>query len=276
LFKRDYWEHGMEKIGLIAGNGNFPVLFAKEASKNGFDVVAIAIKEETPPELEDFVKSLYWVKFGQLNKMIQWLKSESVKKAVMVGHIKHKHIFKQHSLDLKALNLLIGLKDKKADTILGSIADALNSEGIEILPSTTFLSFLMPLKGVITKRGPTSEEENDIAFGTSIAKEIARLDIGQTVVVKNASVVAVEAMEGTDETIKRAGKIGGRGIVVVKVSKPKQDLRFDVPVIGIGTIHIMVETGASALAVDAQRCLFFDKEEALKLADENNICILAQ
>ncbi len=261
---------------MIAGNGRFPILFANEASRNGLKVVVIGIKGETSPELKKMVESFYWIKLGQLSKMINLLKAEGIFKAVMAGHIKHVHIFRQLSLDLKAFNLLTKLKDKKADTLLGGIVEVLETEGIKILPSTTFLSHLIPSKGIMTKRRPTKREEKDIAFGTRIAKEVAGLDIGQTIVVKNGSVVAVEAMEGTDETIKRAGLIGGKGIVVVKVSKPKQDLRFDVPVIGEKTIGTMIEARASVLAIDGEKSLFFEQKRTLETANEHDICILAQ
>lgn len=266
----------MDKIGLIAGNGMFPIFFAQEAIKRKIEIVGIGIKGETDPRLEDMVQSFYWLNLGQLTKLINSLKKEDVSKAVMVGQIKHVNIFKHLALDLKALSLLKKLRDKKADTILGAVVDMLEKEGIEILPSTTFLSSLIPKKGIITKRTPTDEEEKDIAFGTKIAKGIAGLDIGQTVVVKNRSVVAVEAMEGTDETIMRGGRIGGKGIVVVKVSKPEQDIRFDVPVIGLKTLQTMIEAGASVLALDADKSIIFDQEEILTLSDRYGICIKAQ
>ena len=266
----------MDKIGLIAGSGNFPLLLAREASRRGVEVVAVGIKGETYSELEGMVERFYWTKLGQFTKLIRYLKSEDVNQIVMAGQIKHVQIFNQLALDLKALSLFKKLKDKKADTILKGVVEAFEDEGIKVLPSNIFLSHLMPDKGILTKTGPSKDEEKDISFGTQIAKGIAGLDIGQTVVVKNKSVVAVEAMEGTDETIRRGGNIGGKGIVVVKVSKPNQDIRFDIPVIGLKTVQIMLEAGASALAIDAQNCLFFDQEEALTIANEHNICILAQ
>lgn len=266
----------MKKVGLIAGNGKFPLFFAQEASKSGIDVIAIGIKGETSTELEVLVKHIYWVKLGQLKKMIQALLTEGVENVVLAGHVKHVNIFKQLSLDKKALSLLKGLKDKKADTLLGGLVMVLEAEGIKVLPSTTFLSHLIPQKGILTTRGPTKGEVKDVSFGTSIARSIAALDIGQTVIVKEGSVVAVEAMEGTDETIRRGGQIGNKGTIVVKVSKPQQDLRFDVPVVGKKTIQTMIEAGASLLAIDEGKSLFFDQAEALAMAQNHNICILAQ
>lgn len=266
----------MDTIGLISGNGNFPILCATEAKKRGVRVVAVGIRGETEPALEGMVDRFYWINLGELTKLIRFLKKEGVTKALMVGQIKHVSIFKQLTLDLKALGLLMKLKNKKADTLLGGVVQVLEEEGISILPSTTFLSHLLPSKGILTRTQPTKAIKKDITFGTEIAKGIAGLDIGQTVVVKNRSVVAVEAMEGTDETIRRGGIIGGRGTVVVKVSKPQQDVRFDVPVVGLKTIQTMAEAGAHALALDAAKTLFFDQEKALPMADKHEICIIAQ
>ena len=265
-----------DKIGIIAGNGNFPILCAKEASKKGAKVIAIGIRGETEPLLEELADRFFWINLGELTKLIDCLKSEGVTKALMVGQIKHVSIFKQLSLDLKAISLMMKLNNKKADSLLGGVVKILEDEGIKILPSTTFLTHLLPPKGILTQKTPSKTIQKDISFGTEIAKGIARLDIGQTVVVKNRSVVAVEAMEGTDETIKRAGIIGGKGIVVVKVSKPKQDIRFDVPVIGLKTIQTMADACASAMAIDAEKTLFFDQEEALSIANQHHICIMAQ
>ena len=266
----------MEKVGLIAGNGKFPILCAKEASKRGVDVVAIGIKGETDPVLEGLVKQFFWINLGELTRLIRCFKTEGIDKALMVGQIKHVNIFKKLCWDYKAISLLLKLKNKKADTLLGGVVQTLENEGIEILPSTTFLSHLLPPLGIMTQKTPTKAIENDISFGTEIAKAIAGLDIGQTVVVKNKSVVAVEAMEGTDETIRRGGLIGGSEVVIVKVSKPQQDIRFDVPVIGLKTIQVMAEVKASAIAIDAKKTLFFDQEKALEIADKHAICIIVQ
>lgn len=266
----------VDKIGLIAGNGNFPIIFAKEAAKRSVEVVAIGIKGETETELEGFVERFCWINLGQLSKLIRFFKQEGVNQAVMVGQIKHVNIFRQFAFDLKAISFLNRLRDKKADTILAGFVNILEQEGITILPSTTFLAHLMPDRGVITKRPPNDKEAKDIDFGTRIAKGVAGFDIGQTVVVKNSAVIAVEAMEGTDETILRAGMICGKGSVIVKVSKPKQDFRFDVPVIGLNTIKSMVTARAAVLAVDARRCLFFDRQESTALANHHKISIIAQ
>jgi len=239
-------------------------------------MVAIGIKGETDPILEGLVERFYWLNLGELTKLIRYFKAEGINKALMVGQIKHVNIFKHLSLDFRAISLLMKLKNKKADTLLGGIVKTLESEGIKILPSTAYLSHFLPSQGIMTQKAPTKAILNDISFGTEIAKSIAGLDIGQTVVVKNKSVIAVEAMEGTDETIIRGGTIGGKGTVVIKVSKPQQDIRFDVPVIGLKTIQTMAEAKSSALAIDANKTLFFDQEEVLAIANKLGICIIAQ
>ena len=217
----------------------------------------------------------YWVEVGELDKLINILKKNGISQAMMAGKVSHSLVYEREKIDRRLQALLKELKDRKTDSLLRGIADTLNREGIQVVDSTTFLSHYLVPSGILTERAPTPEEMEDIEFGREIALEVARLDIGQTVVVKDKAVIAVEGMEGTDELIRRGGKIGGKGVVVVKVSKPQQDMRFDVPVIGLNTIETMAEVRAGALAVDADKTLFFDKEELLQRADNEDIAIIA-
>ena len=217
----------------------------------------------------------HWVEVGELDKLINILKKNGVSQAMMAGKVSHSLVYERVKIDRRLQALLKDLKDRKTDSLLKGIADTLNREGIQVVDSTTFLSRYLVPSGILTKRAPTSEELEDIRFGREIALEVARLDIGQTVIVKGKAVIAVEGMEGTDELIRRGGNIGGKGVVVVKVSKPQQDMRFDVPVVGLNTIETMAEVSASALAVDAGKTLFFDKEELLSRANQENIAVIA-
>ncbi|MBN1621951.1 MAG: UDP-2,3-diacylglucosamine diphosphatase LpxI [Endomicrobiales bacterium] len=265
----------MKKIGLIAGNGRFPFLVAEEIKKGGNQVVAVALKEETDPALEKIVDRIFWINLGKLQKLIDILKQEAVTEAIMAGAVKHTQLFAGLKFDLRTIKLLASLKNKKADSILGAFTKELKNEGIDLLPSHIFLKHLLPKKGIITGKKLSKTEQKDVDFGYELAKKIAGLDIGQTVVVKDQVVVAIEAIEGTDECIRRAAKFGKENTVVVKVSKPKQDLRFDIPVIGPGTMRAMAESKARILAVEEGMTLIFDKEELFKIAKENNITILA-
>ena len=265
----------MERLGLIAGGGQFPILVADEAQKHGLQTIAIGFNKITSPTLQSHVSKLCWIDLGSFSKLIKEFKSEKIHKAIMAGQIRHVNLLKEIRLDLRTLRLLKRMADKKADSILGTVADELEREGITILDSTTYLPSLLPPPGVITKRKPTKKEMNDITFGFETAKGIAGLDIGQTVVVKDKTVVAVEAMEGTDETIKRGGRIGGKGMVVVKVSKPKQDMRFDVPVIGLRTIQCLKEAGASVMAIESGKTIFFDQEAVIAEANREKISLVS-
>ncbi|MDL1970610.1 MAG: UDP-2,3-diacylglucosamine diphosphatase LpxI [Candidatus Desulfofervidaceae bacterium] len=264
-----------EKIGLIAGNGKFPLLFAQAASKEGYEVIAIAHKGETEPDLEKYVNQIEWIKVGQLGKLIKTFKKAEVKDVVLAGGITKRRLFTEIFPDLKALSLLTKLKNKSDDAALRAIAKELEKEGLIVRPSTLFISSLIAPAGCLTKRKPDREEEKDIRFGWKIAKEIGRLDIGQCVVVKKQTVVAVEAIEGTDEAIRRGGRLAKEGAVVIKVSKPQQDLRFDVPAVGLGTIKTMAEVKANVLAIEAERTLIFDKEEMLATANEVGISVVS-
>jgi DUF1009 family protein len=262
--------------GLIAGNGRFPFLVLEGARSQGIEMAVIALKEEASPELEKIAKRLHWVSLGELTKTIELLQQEGVTQAVMAGQVKHNKIFSAIRPDWKLAKLLFSLPRKNTDALIGAVARVLEDEGIRLVDSTIFLKPLVPQPGVLTRRVPTEHEAEDIVYGIGVARQIAAMDIGQTVVIADRACVAVEAMEGTDETIARAAKIaGGKPLVVVKVSKPGQDMRFDVPVVGLPTIQQMKTAGATALAVDAGRTLLFDREKLIELADATGIAIEA-
>jgi DUF1009 family protein len=262
--------------GLIAGNGRFPFLVLEGARSQGIELAVIALKEEASPELEKRAKRLHWVSLGELSKAIDLMHKEGVTQAVMAGQVKHNKIFSAIRPDWKLTKLLFALPRKSTDALIGGIARVLQDEGIQLVDSTLFLKPLLPEPGVLTRRAPNEQESADIAYGHSVAREIAGLDIGQTVVISDQACVAVEAMEGTDETIARASRIaGGKTLVVVKVSKPRQDMRFDVPVVGLPTIEQMKSSRATALAVDAGRTLLFDRQQLIALADAADIAIQA-
>lgn len=265
-----------EKIGVIAGHSQFPILVVKALQEKKYRITLVAIKEEAFQELNDLVDNVHWVGLGQLGKVIRIFKREGVTRAVMAGKVTHTRIFSNIKPDLTFLNLLMKLKDKKTDSLIGAVADFLSTKGIELVDSTAYIQDLLPRPGVLTKRQPTKKEHLDLEFGWRAAKEIARLDIGQTIVVKDRAVVAVEAMEGTDRVILRGGQVGGGDVTVIKVSKPKQDMRFDVPVVGKKTIETMAQAGAGLLAVEAGKTIIFDQGDAIRLADSADICVVAQ
>lgn len=262
--------------GLIAGNGRFPFLVLEGARSQGIDMAVIALKEEASPELEKSATRLHWVSLGELSRAIDLLHKEGVKQAVMAGQVKHNKIFSSIRPDWKLAKLLFSLPKKNTDALIGGVARVLQDEGIHLVDSTLFLKPLLPEPGVLTRRAPSEQERADIAYGHSVARKIAAMDIGQTVVISDQACVAVEAMEGTDETIARASRIaGGKPLVVVKVSKPGQDMRFDVPVVGLPTVEQMKSSRATALAVDAGRTLLFDRENLIANADAAGIAIQA-
>lgn len=263
------------KIGLIAGNGKFPLIFAQEAKRVGTEVVALAIKKETSPSLENLVDRIHWVNVGQLGDLIEICKKEGITRAVMAGQVRHTRLFGQVRLDARAMALLAGVKDKKANSLLGAVADELLREGIELIDSATYLSHLLPSPGILTRRKPTQNEWRDIEFGHKMAKEIAGLDIGQTVVVKDQTVLAVEGMDGTDRTIKRGGKLGRGDVVVVKVSKPHQDRRFDLPIVGERTVEVLKQAKAKVLAFSARSTILLNREKVVKSANQNGISLVA-
>src|SRR5271170_4433109 len=262
--------------GLIAGNGDFPFLVLEGARSRGIDMAVIAIKEEASPELAQRAGRLHWVSLGELSRTIELLHQEGVEHAVMAGQVKHNKIFSSIRPDWKLAKLLLSLPVKSTDSLIGAVARVLQDEGIELVDSTKFLGALLPEAGVLTRRAPDEAEAADLAYGHSVARQIAALDLGQMVVVRDLACVAIEAMEGTDETIERAARIaGGQRLVVVKVSKPRQDMRFDVPVIGLKTIEVMRQSNATALAIDARKTLLFDRAALIQAADEAHIAIQA-
>jgi DUF1009 family protein len=262
--------------GLIAGNGRFPFLVLEGARSQGIDMTVIAIKEEADPDLAKLTPRIHWVSLGELSKTIELLHQEGVTQAVMAGQVKHNKIFSAIRPDWKLAKLLLALPQKNTDSLIGAVAKVLQDEGISLVDSTKFLQPLLSEAGVLTKRSLTTEESADIAYGLKIARNIAAMDIGQTVIISAQACVAVEAMEGTDEAIARAARIvSGKPLVVVKVSKPQQDMRFDVPVVGLPTIAVMKSAGATALAIDARRTLLFDRAELLAAADAAGIAIQA-
>ena len=318
------------RYGLIAGNGKFPLLVLEGARRAGAALSVVAIHEETDQEIERIADRVQWVGIGQLGKMISFLKSEGVEKAIMAGQVKHVQIFSRAVPDARMLKMLLQLPRRNTDSLIGAVAEELNSEGIELIDSTYFLQDYLPQVGTLTKREPDAREREDIEYGLEIVREVARLDLGQTVVVRGKACVAIEAMEGTDATIRRAGELtqggdeplatqppapaledagkdvgkigkapasqagkgglerslsnwmrgrrvnlaGGR-LTVVKLAKPAQDMRFDVPVIGVPTIGAMIESGATCLCISAGKTLMFDREELISLANHNKIAIVA-
>ena len=262
--------------GLIAGNGRFPFLVLEGARSQGIDMAVIALREEASPELERSARRVHWVSLGELSKAIELLHQEGVTRAVMAGQVKHSKIFSAIRPDWRLAKLLLSLPRKNTDALIGAVAKVLEDEGIRLVDSTAFLKPLVPEPGVLTRRVPDEREAADIAYGHRVARRLAELDIGQTVVISDGACVAVEAMEGTDETIARAGRIAGeKPLVVVKVSKPGQDMRFDVPVVGLPTVEVMQGSRATALALDAHRTLLFDRARLVEAADAAGIAIEA-
>jgi hypothetical protein len=262
-----------EPLGLIAGNGRFPFLAARGARRSGRRVVALAIREEAAPELEAEVDELHWLSLGQLGRAIAVMHRAGVREAIMAGQVKHRQIFSDVVPDLKLMGLLARLAFQNTDSLIGAVADALGREGITLLPSTAFLADELAREGAMTRRAPSRDERRDVEYGERVARALAGMDLGQTAVVKDRAAVALEAMEGTDEVIRRAGRIAGPGATVVKVSKPGQDMRFDVPVAGPGTLEAMREAGARVLAVDAGRTLLIERQDFLARAEEAGIAV---
>ena len=263
------------KYGLLAGNGRFPFLVLDAARSQGVEMVVAAIKEETFPELAQHAKTIEWLHIGQLGKLIKFFQREGVTHALMAGQVKHNQIFSGAIPDFRMVKMLAGLLTKNTNSLIGAVTKELASEGITVIDSTSFLTPLLAPNGILTTRLVNEKEQADIDYGIEVAREVARLDLGQTIVVSDRAVVAVEAMEGTDATILRAATlVNGRPLTVVKVAKPNQDMRFDVPVVGVPTIETMIKAKATAISITAEKTLIFDREEMLSLANKNQIAIL--
>jgi UDP-2,3-diacylglucosamine hydrolase len=262
------------KYGLIAGNGQFPFLILEGARKQGVSMSVVAIKEETDPGIVEAAENVIWVGIGQLGKMIAYFKKEGVEKAIMAGQVKHVQIFSGALPDLRMIRMLWNLPRRNTDALIGGVAREMAKEGIELIDSTHFIRDQLAPKGPITKRKPAEDEMANIEYGLDIAGEIARLDLGQTIVVRSKACVAIEAMEGTDATIRRAGELAKGKLTVVKVAKPDQDMRFDVPVVGVPTIEAMIAAGATCLSVTAGKTLIFGREAMVSIADKHRIAIV--
>jgi UDP-2,3-diacylglucosamine hydrolase len=273
-----------QKLGLIAGNGSFPLLLLDAARAQGAHVVVAAIKEETSPLIENRgAATVHWMSLGELSKLIDFFKREGVSTAIMAGQVKHKQIFSSIRPDWRLAKVLLSLN---TDSLIGAVAKVLEDEGIHLISSTSYLEPLLARPGVLTRRKPNEAEQKDIEYGRQVARHLAQYDIGQTVVIAQAACVALEAMEGTDATIIRAGELMksaawdgdsmlSRKLTVVKVAKPNQDMRFDVPVIGLKTIETMAQAGATCLAIDAGKCLFLDGDKIVAAADDAGIAVVA-
>ena len=268
----------MEPLGIIAGNGEFPLVLARSARQLGVGrIVAAAFDGETRPEVRDVVDEIEWVKLGQLGKLIEVFTSRGVKRAVMAGGITPSNLFKNLRLDLRMTTVALRLKQRNAETIFGAIASEMAKDGVELLDPRSFLGDVVPKPGTLTRHEPSKEQQADVEFGLKIAKAVSALDIGQTVVVKKGTVLAVEGFEGTDECIRRGGALAGDegGAVVVKVSKPNQDFRFDIPCVGQQTIESCVAGNIVVLAIEAGSALLLNKEALLEAADKKELCIIA-
>jgi hypothetical protein len=265
----------MGKIGIIAGAGEFPQLMAKEFILRGVQPVVVAIEEEASKDITKVAEMVHWMPLGKVGKILKTLKKEGVDSVIVAGKVHKTRIFRDFRPDMKALTLLWGLKDRKDDTIMQKVADILEHEGMKLLPQTTYMDAYLPQKGTFTKTEPDDDDRDDIAFGALIARELGKHDIGQTAVVKRGAVLALEAIEGTDQTILRGCSLGNRDAVVVKVAKPNQDARFDVPAIGLETVKTCMDGGAKVLAIEAGKTFFFQQEAAIELANKHGIAITA-
>jgi UDP-2,3-diacylglucosamine hydrolase len=266
----------MERIGLIAGNRRFPLLVSEQAQKQGVSLVVAAIKGETSTEIRKFSRTVRWFSLGEFSGMFDFFKQESVKKVIMAGQISPVRLFSREVRDSRQIQeLLTSIKDRKANSIFLGLARKLSEQSLELIDSTTFVKDYLPQKGVLTQREPSASEKEDIKFGIDLARKIADLDIGLSVGVKQKAILAIEALEGTDNLIRRAGALARSGAVIAKVGRPNQDMRFDIPVIGLATVKTLVSAKASCLAIEAGKTLFLDLQESLALADRRNISIVA-
>ena len=265
----------LRRYGLLAGNGRFPLLALAEARRLGHEVVAIGVKGEAAQEIEDLSARSYWITIAQLGKLIEILHKEDLKELVMAGQVKHASIFSSMRPDWRLVKLLASLKQKNTDALIGGVRDVLEAEGIRLLDSTALLKPLLASEGVLTRRKPTAEEEAELRYGRRIAEALSSFDVGQSVAICERACVAVEAMEGTDAMLRRAASlVNGRRLTLVKASRRREHLLFDVPVAGPGTIAVMHETGTTVMAVDAGRTLLLDREELLEEANKRKICVI--
>ena len=264
-----------EKIGLIAGNGQFPILFSKTAAQKGLRVFTAAYVNEAEKTLDQLSEEIIWLHLGQVKRLINFFKQHQIQKAVMLGGVRKTRLFTDVKPDMKAISIIAGMRNTHDDAIMRAFADNLEKEGIKIEESTFLLPELLATEGIWTNRKPSKSEKKDIALGLSVAREIGRLDIGQSVVVGGGSILAVEAIDGTDATIERGGKLGKGQAVVVKVCKPNQDFRFDVPSVGLKTIETMIRSDVHVLAIEADRTVAFDRTEMIRMANANNITIVS-
>lgn len=265
-----------EKFGLIAGNGQFPFKVLQSARQQGIRIVVAAIKGEAFPEIDSFGYPVHWLGLGELGKLVRLFRKEGVCKAIMAGQVKHVQIFGSSFPDLTMMRMLAGLKSRNTDALIGGVSRILEEAGITVVDSTVLMKPHIASEGTLTRRGLSASEKADVEYGRPIAHKIASMDIGQTIAVRGQAVVAVEAMEGTDSVIRRAGDLANKeSLTIIKVGKPRQDMRFDIPVVGLPTIETMVESGATALVIDADRTIVFDMEEMTASADSHNIAVVA-
>lgn len=270
----DFSMSDLSNIGVIAGGGQFPRLFIEAAKKEGRKVFVVGFRGETGDKVESLADNMRWVKLGQLGKVIKYFQQHSVSETVFLGSITKTRMFRDVFFDLKGLSLWKKIDKRQDDAILRAVADVLGDNGIKVVESTKYLSHLLFPQGLLTRKKPDKKQKKDIEFGFKMAKAIGKLDIGQCIVVRNRTVLAVEAIEGTDATILRGGKLGKENVVVVKVNKPEQDLRFDLPATGVQTIQTIIEARGSVLAVEAGKSILFDSEEAIRKADENGLVVI--
>ena len=267
----------MEKVGLLAGIGALPVECAKSARVQGYEVYVVALLPETDDRLKDYATEYQEISVFKVGKILSYLKKKQITQVTMIGKVTKELLYAHKAMpDFKTVQILMGLPNRKDDTVMQALVEAVETTGAKVVDQTALIRPLMPLAGTLTKREPSAEEKQDMEFGFRMAKEIGRLDVGQTVVVKNLAVMALEAIEGTDACIRRGGQLARGGAVVAKTAKPQQDNRFDLPTVGMDTIKSMIAGGASVIVMQAERTLLVDREQVLKLADENNICVVVK
>lgn len=261
---------------MIAGNRRFPIIISQGAKRKGVSIVCVAVRGETSTEIKRYVDKTYWLSLSEFGRLFEIFKEEGLKKIIMAGQISPRRLFsKEVRKNREIQELLASIKDRKANTIFSALAKKLEAQGLELIDSTTFMEDFLPPKGILTKREPSSSEWEEIYFALDLAKVVAGLDIGLTVAVKNKAVVAVEALEGTDNLIRRAARLANEGILVVKVGRPNQDMRFDIPVVGLNTVKNLIKARATALAIEAGKTLFIDMQPSIRLADKQGIAIVA-